>query len=200
MCLSFAYHYKRLKPVAMTWTLNVDGIHDLNPIQNKDCVLGVLRSKTKNISIQGVKSTPTYVRFYIQRLDPSTQHFRILVTTTKWYFSCPAKTDGYWHGWDDTSHLIFVISKVISRVFRRNNTIFSMLSMVFDYALLVPNSQAILNIHVVRKMPDILLPIYIWYRTVILLQVFGNLYQGFFCIKINCLSGHRSMYICVFVI
>ena len=162
MCLSFAYHYKRLEPVAMTWTLNADGIHDLKPIQNKDCVLGVLRSKTKNILIQGVKSTPTNVKFYIQRLDPSTQHFKILVTMTNSHFSCPAKTDRYWHGWESsyTSHSIFVISKGISRVFRRNNTIFSMLSMVFDYALLVPNSQAILNIRVVRKMSDILFPIY----------------------------------------
>ena len=63
-------------------------------IQNKDCVLGVLRSKTKNILSPGVKSMPTNVKFYIQRLDPSTQNFRILVTTNNSYFSCPAKTAG----------------------------------------------------------------------------------------------------------
>ena len=39
----------------MTWKLNVDGIHGLKPIQNKDCVLGVLRSKTNNILSPGVK-------------------------------------------------------------------------------------------------------------------------------------------------
>ena len=70
-------------------------IHDIKPIQNKDCVLGVLGSKTKNILSPGVKSMPTNVKFYIQRLDPSTQNFRILVTTNNLYFSCPAKTDRY---------------------------------------------------------------------------------------------------------
>ena len=33
-------------------------------------------------------------------------------------------------------------------------------AMVIDCILLVPNSQAILNIHVVKEMPDILFPIY----------------------------------------
>ena len=42
--------------------------------------------------------------------------------------------------------------------------------------------------------------LYTWYSTMILLQVFSNLYQGFLCIDIYCLSGHRNMYICVFVI
>ena len=79
----------------MTWKLNVDGIHDLKPIQNKDCVLGVLRSKTKNILSPGVKLMPTDVTFYIQRLDLSTENFRILVTTNNLYFSCPAKTGRY---------------------------------------------------------------------------------------------------------
>ena len=63
MCLSFAYHYKKLEPIPMTWKLNVDGIHDLKPIQNKDCVLGVLRSKAKNILSPSVKSMPTNVKF-----------------------------------------------------------------------------------------------------------------------------------------
>ena len=79
----------------MTWKLNVDGIHDLKPIQNKDYVLGVLRSKTKNIKSPGVKSMPTNVKFYIQRLDQSTQNFRILVATNNLYFSCPANTGRY---------------------------------------------------------------------------------------------------------
>ena len=39
----------------MTWKLNVDGIHGLKPIQSKDCVLGVLRSKTNKILSPGVK-------------------------------------------------------------------------------------------------------------------------------------------------
>ena len=38
-----------------------------------------------------------------------------------------------------------------------------MLAMVFNCLLLVPISQAILNIHVVKKMRDCLLPIYIIY-------------------------------------
>ena len=38
---------------------------------------------------------------------------------------------------------------------------------------------------------------YIWYRTVTLQQVFGNLYQWLLCIDIYCLSGHRNMYIFV---
>ena len=33
----------------MTWNLNVDGIHDPEPTQTKDCVLGVSILKTKNI-------------------------------------------------------------------------------------------------------------------------------------------------------
>ena len=80
------------------------------------------------------------------------------------------------------------MSKGIRRVFRRNKIIFSMLAMVFDCILLVPNSQRILKIHVVKKMPDILFPIYIWYRTVTLQQVFSNLYQWFLCIDICCLQ------------
>ena len=91
----FAYHYQKLEPVPTTWKLNVDGIHDLKTNQNNDCVLGVLRSRTKNILSPGVKSMPTNVKFYIQRLDPSTQNFRILVTTNNLYFSCPAKTGRY---------------------------------------------------------------------------------------------------------
>ena len=120
----------------MTWKLNVDGIHDQKPIQNKDCVL---RSMTKNILSPGVKSMPTNVKFCIHRLDPSTQHFRILVTMNNLYFSCLAKTGRYQHGWESsyTSHSIFVMSKGISRVFRRNNIIFTMLPMVFDCILLV---------------------------------------------------------------
>ena len=35
------------------------------------------------------------VKFYIQRLDPSTNNFRMLVTTNNSYFSCPAKTGKY---------------------------------------------------------------------------------------------------------
>ena len=40
---------KKLEPALMTWKLNVDGIHDPEPTQTKDCVLGVSRLKTKNI-------------------------------------------------------------------------------------------------------------------------------------------------------
>ena len=75
-------------------------------------------------------------------------------------------------------------------------------AMEIDSILLVPNSQAISNIHVVKEMPDILTPIYIyiWYRIVILQNVFGNLYQWLLCIDIYCLSGDRDIYIFVFVI
>ena len=52
------------------------------------------------------------------------------------------------------------MSKGISRVFRRNNIIFSMQAMVIDCILLAPYRQAILNIHVVKEIPDILFPIY----------------------------------------
>ena len=90
--------YDLIRAVLVTWKLKVDGTHDLKPIQNKDCVLGVLRSKTKNILSPGIKSIPTNVKFDIQRLDPSTQYFWILVTTTNLYFSCPAK--GYCNEFD----------------------------------------------------------------------------------------------------
>ena len=133
-CALISHIAKKLEPVSLTWKLNADGIDDLKQIQNKDCVLGALRLKTKNILSPGVKSVPTNAKFYIQWLDPSTQHFRILVTTTNLYFLCPAKTDIYKHDWESsyTSHSIFVISKGISCVFRENDIIFGILPMVFD--------------------------------------------------------------------
>ena len=185
----------------MTWKLNVDGIHDLTLTQNKGCVLGVLRSKTKNILSPGVKSMPTNVKFYIQRLDQSTQNFRILVTTNNLYFSCPAETGRYLHGWESsyTSHSIFVMSKAISRVFLRNNILFSMPAMVIDCTQLVPTAKRFW-IFMWWKRCRIFFSPYIWYRTVILLQVFGNLYQWLLCIDFYCRSGQRNMYIFAFVI
>ena len=178
----------------------MDAIHDLKPIQNKDCVPGVLRSKTKNILSPGVKSMPTNVKFYIQRLDPSTQKFRILVTTNNLYFSCPAKTGRYQHGWEIsyTSHSIFVMSKGISRVFRRNNILFNMSAIVINFILLAPTAKRFW-IFMWWKRCRIFFSPYIWYRTVILQQAFGNLYQWLLCIDIYCLSGHRNMYIYAFV-
>ena len=49
------------------------------------------------------------------------------------------------------------------------------------------------------KICRIFLSPYTWYRTVILQQAFGNLYQWLLCIDIYCLSGHRNMYIFAFV-
>ena len=65
----------------MTLKLNVDGIHDLEPTQTKDCVLGVSRSKTKNILSPSVKLTLLDAKIYTQKLSPNTQLFGILVTT-----------------------------------------------------------------------------------------------------------------------
>ena len=79
----------------MTWKLNVDGIHDPEPTQTKDCVLRVSRSKTKNILSLSAKSMLTNAKTYTQKLSPSTQLFGILVTTNTSYFSFPAKTGRY---------------------------------------------------------------------------------------------------------
>ena len=63
----------------MTWKLNVDGIHDLEPTQTKDCVLGV--SKATNILSLSAKLMLLNAKTYTQKLAPSTQLFGILVTT-----------------------------------------------------------------------------------------------------------------------
>ena len=76
----------------MTWKLNVDGIHDPEPTQTKDCVLGVSRSKTKNILSLSAKLMLMNAKTYTQKLSPSTQLFGIFVTTNSSYFSCPTKT------------------------------------------------------------------------------------------------------------
>ena len=39
----------KLEPALMTWKFNMDDIHDPEPTQTKDCVLGVSRLKTKNV-------------------------------------------------------------------------------------------------------------------------------------------------------
>ena len=45
----------------MSWKLNVGDIHNLKPIQNKNYVLAVLRSKTKNILSPDVKSMADFI-------------------------------------------------------------------------------------------------------------------------------------------
>ena len=79
----------------MTWKLNVDGIHDLEPTQTKDCVLDVSRSKTKNILSPSAKLMLLNAKTYTQKMSPSTQLFGILVTRNSSYFWCPAKTGRY---------------------------------------------------------------------------------------------------------
>ena len=123
----------------MTWKLNVDGLHDLEPNQTKDCVLDVSRSKTKNILSLSATLMLLNAKTYTQKLSSSTQLFGILVTTNSSYFLCPAKTGRYWHGWENlyTSHSVFIIRKRTSRVFRHSNIIFSILLMVTECTLLV---------------------------------------------------------------
>ena len=48
----------------MTWKLNVDGKHDPEPSQTKDCVLGVSRLKTKNILSLSAKLMLMNAKFY----------------------------------------------------------------------------------------------------------------------------------------
>ena len=184
-CAKISHIDIKLEQVSLTWKLNADGIYDLKQIQNKDCVLSAFRLKTMNTLSPGVKSVPTNANFYIERLDPSTQHFRILVTTTNLYFSCPAKTDIYQHGW---------VGKFLQKSFDIRDIKRYMLCIPSTWYHIWHSANGIWEIYRLFFSP------YIWYSTMILLQVFSNLYQGFLCIDIHCLSGHRNMYICVFVI
>ena len=90
----------------MTWKLNVDGIDDPKLFENKDYMIVVSRLKTKDILLPGVKSKATIVKMYIQRLDPSTKHFRFLVTTNNLYLTCRAKADRYQYGWESFTEVI----------------------------------------------------------------------------------------------
>ena len=128
------------------------------------------------------KLMPTNVKFYIQRLYPSTHHFTILLNHEQFIFLMSCKDRQILTCLGKFLHKSFDIRSNVSRVFRRNNIISSMLAIVFNCILLVPISQAILNSHVVKKMRDFLLPIYIYiyiYRTATQLQISGNLYQRF---------------------
>ena len=94
MCLSIAFQYHKLEPVLMTWNLNVDGIHDPEPSQTKDCSC-CLEIEDEEHFITKCQINADERRNLYTKLSSSTQLFGILVTTTSSYFSCPAKTDRY---------------------------------------------------------------------------------------------------------
>ena len=75
------FQYKQLESVHMTWKLNVDGIHDLEPTQTNDCVPGVSRSKTKNMLSLNAK-------LMLMKAKTYTQNVSFNIRNTKRYKSC----------------------------------------------------------------------------------------------------------------
>ena len=56
----------------MTRELNVEGVHEPELTQNKDCILGVSRSKTRNILSLSAKLMLMNGKTYTLKLSPST--------------------------------------------------------------------------------------------------------------------------------